>query len=321
MRDEWYVELDGAAAGPHDRQVLVQMRHAGRIHASSLVWRAGFADWQRYADAGLNEPPAMPPSITAVPADAEPPTAIADAAPAFDVPADDAPLIDVAFEHENLMRRVIADRHGSGHQGKVIEGLPRHAPPLEVEDDGWQWVQPAPWRRYLARMLDISLLGMFTWMILGVVAAATNIETFEILFHTNGLMKVPLLSSVVVVASLIPVQALLIGISGTTLGKWIFGVRITRRDGRAIGFRDALIRELSVFGLGVACGVPGLNLIAALIAYNVLSKTGCTQWDRGRDWVVTQREPGDVQNLMFVLGVAAFFAVGAMVRHFQELAK
>jgi uncharacterized RDD family membrane protein YckC len=321
VREEWYVELDGAAAGPHDRQVLVQMRHAGRIHANTLVWRAGFAEWQQYADAGFNEPPVFPPPIAVVSAQAELPPAITDAARAFDMPADHAPPINSAFEHENLMRRVIADRNRGRHQDETIKDLPPEAPRLEVEDDGWQWVGPAPWRRYLARMLDISVLGMFTWMIFGVVAAATNIETFEILFHTNGLMKVPLLSSVVVVASLIPVQALLIGVSGMTIGKWIFGVRVTRRDGRAIGFRDALIRELNVFGLGVACGVPGLNLIAGLIAYNVLSKTGCTQWDRGRDWVVTQREPGDIQNMMFVLGLAAFFVVGVIVRYFQELAK
>jgi uncharacterized RDD family membrane protein YckC len=325
MQEEWYVELAGAADGPHDRRTLLDMRGDGRINAATLVWRAGFADWQRYADAGLHElsvpPPLTQPVATVSSVAADRSASNPDAALTFDLAADEAPPIDSAFERENLMRRVIAERYANRSRTESIEGLPAYAPPLEVEDDGWQWVQPAPWRRYLARMLDVSLLGIFTWMVVGIIAAATDVDMFNTLFHTNGLMKVPLLSSVVVVGSLIPVQALLIGTSGTTIGKWIFGIRITRRDGSAIGFRDALVRELSVYGWGMACGVPLLSLIASLIAYNVLSKTHCTQWDRGKDWVVTQREPSDTQVGMFVLGVVALAAVGALVRSLQEMAQ
>jgi uncharacterized RDD family membrane protein YckC len=325
MREEWYVELDGAMSGPHNRWAMLQMHDGGRIAASTPVRCAGTTKWMPYIDAGLDERSPPPLSTrhlaSAMSAGAGLSATVPDTALAFDLSADEVPQIDSEFGREDVMRRVTAERNATRRHISIIDGVPSYAPPLQVEDDGWQWVEPAPWRRYLARMLDVSLLGMVTWAVFGIIAAATSVQFFETLFRAGGLMKMPLLSSVVVMASLIPVQALLIGTSGTTIGKWIFGVRITRRDGSAIGLRAALLRELSVFGLGVACGVPILTWVTALIAYNVLSKTGCTQWDRGKDWIVTQREPGDTQTGMFILGVVVLFVVVLLVQYFRTVAK
>jgi uncharacterized RDD family membrane protein YckC len=286
MQEEWYVELDGEANGPHERTAIVQLRQIGRIGAHTLVWRAGLADWQAYADAGLEAPRDPPP-----------------------LPA------PVVAEPQDALRRIIAQRNGGGDHADTAKSLPPKAPRLEVEDDGWQSTAPAPWRRYFARVLDIFLLGTFTWMMFTLISASTNQALFAALFRHGGLMGVPYLSNVVLIASLIPVQALLIGTSGTTLGKWIFGVRITRRDGSAIGLGAALGREVSVFCLGMLCGVPLLAFIPIFISYRVLTRTGATSWDRGKEWVVTQREPGDRQTAMFILGVLLLVVGGAILGH------
>jgi uncharacterized RDD family membrane protein YckC len=308
MQEEWYVELEGEASGPHGRGAVLQMRDAGRIDAASLVWRAGFAEWVRYADAGFELWPVLQHTPSAF-----------DDSPAFDVPTDEAPPTEAELNHESTMRRAIALRNAVRGHAELADNAPVHAPRLEVEDDGWQWIRPAPWRRYLARVLDMFLLGWFTWMVLGIVLAAVNRELFGILFTHGGLMSIRMLSSVIVWASLIPVQALLIGTSGTTLGKWIFGVRITKRDGSAIGIRAAMAREASVFGVGMFGGAPVLAFVPMLIAYRVLTETGSTQWDRGKDWVVTQREPGDVQTGMFVLGMVVLFAMGTLIGHYEVM--
>jgi uncharacterized RDD family membrane protein YckC len=319
MQEEWYVELEGVASGPHERQDLRQMRDAGQISTASLVWRQGFADWMRYAEAGLEAAQIPPRMSSRLPSEPEQAPVGSDAALAFDLPAGEAPRTDIERDHENSMRRMMVQRNAARGHADFVPGLPAHAPRLEVEDDGWQWTAPAPWRRYLARTLDILMLGWFTWMVLGIVLLSANRALFSMLFTHGGVMSIRALSSVLVSASLIPVQALLIGTSGTTIGKWIFGVRITRRDGSAIGFRAALAREASVFGIGMAGGIPLVAFIPVFVAYQVLTQTGSTQWDRGKDWVVTQREPGDVQTWMFMLGLALLCFVGTLIRHYEVM--
>ncbi|MBE1160515.1 RDD family protein [Dyella acidiphila] len=274
MREEWYVELDGAAHGPHQRQSVLALRGAGRLNTDTLVWREGLPDWIRYAEAGLEQPP-LPPVLP------NPPV----------VPERGYTALD------------------------TLDDAAAHAPKLDVEDDGWQWTGPSPWRRYLARSLDMFLLGGITWLAVLLTAAVANKAMFETVFTHRGLMGFPVFASMAVMASLIPAQALLVGLSGTTIGKWIFGIRITRRDGSAIGMRAALVRELSVYGLGTACGIPFLAFIPLIIAYHVLMRTGTTQWDRGQDWVVTQRAPGERQNAMFVLGLLLLITLVNLLRH------
>jgi uncharacterized RDD family membrane protein YckC len=319
MQEEWYVELEGVASGPHARQDLWQMRDAGKISVASLVWRQGFADWMRYAEAGLEAKQIPLGTSSGFPSEPEQSLGRSDAALVFELPTGGAPRTDTERDHENNMRRMMTQRNAARGHADFVPGLPAHAPRLEVEDDGWQWTAPAPWRRYLARTLDILMLGWFTWMVLGIVLLSANRALFSMLFTHGGVMNIRALSSVIVSASLIPVQALLIGTSGTTIGKWIFGVRITRRDGRAIGFRAALAREASVFGFGMAGGIPLVAFVPIFIAYQVLTRTGSTQWDRGKDWVVTQREPGDAQTWMFALGLAALIFVGTLIRHYEVL--
>jgi uncharacterized RDD family membrane protein YckC len=321
MQEEWYVELAGAPSGPHERLVVTQMRQAGRITPACLVWRTGFADWVRYADAGLEEQ-AVPPRPAPLPPPQPnrlPLTTEADALPDFELASSDAPLIQADLDHQNAMRHAMTQRNVARGHASVIDDLPVRAPRLEVEDDGWQWTGPAPWRRYLARTLDMFLLGSFTWMVISILLAVMSKDLFETFFTRGGLMSFQVLASAVVMASLIPVQAILVGTSGTTIGKWIFGVRVTRRDGSAIGIRAALAREASVLGIGMACGVPLVAFIPIFIAYQVLTQTGTTQWDRGKDWVVTYREPGDGQSAMFILGVLLLVAMGNAVKYFEAM--
>ena len=75
------------------------------------------------------------------------------------------------------------------------------------------------------------------------------------------------------------VNTLLIGSTGSTVGKWIYGVRVTRADRKRIGFRLALKREFFVLVRGIALGIPLLNLFAMLNCYNYLAEHSTTRWD------------------------------------------
>lgn len=323
MQEEWYVEIEGTRTGPHSRQFVENLRKAGHIGEGSRVWREGIADGVPYSQAGLNSrlfddvsdaPAASRLSPFSRPGH-EPKTMYAWNLSAHDTgPAHTSPDRD-----EQTLREIFAQRYRPGHAdaARSDSGLPS-MPPLEVEDDGWQWIKPAPWRRYLARTLDVLTLGSLVWMSITLIVASLSKSAFEILFAHGGVASMPLVISVVTMACLVPLHALLIGTCGMTLGKWLFGVRITRRNGNAMGIRAAMRRELHVFGSGLAAGIPLLAFFTMLIAYNVLSKTSVATWDRDRDWVVTQREPGHVQTAMCAFGVCLWILLLAWLTYLRK---
>lgn len=189
---------------------------------------------------------------------------------------------------------------------RTVDEIPG-APRLEVSDEGWQVITPAPWRRYLARQLDIMLLGTLAWMCLAFVVAAISGELFDRLFApeiVDNMIVSLLLTNVVVV----PILAVVIGLTGTSPGKWVFGVRVTRRDGRPIGLVAGLRRELHVYVRGLGMAIPLVSLFTLVTSYTYLETNRVAAWDRGEPWVVTHRPDGTLQVVLFVIGLAVVVA-------------
>jgi hypothetical protein len=289
MGNAWYIAVDGATDGPHPAEAVQHLRAQGRISDDTPVWCEGMADWIAYAESGLNVP-----SLLAVEPNAATGSSarIAPAWPDFDQ---------------------LADLLG------VEESPSVRTPRLIVEDDGWQSTRATPWRRYFARMFDTVVLGAVIWFVLGFVFAASSTRLYEAFFGVHGLAKSTLVSTVLTFLLIAPVEALMIGVSGTTIGKWIFGVRVTRPDGRAIGLLGAGRREASVLLGGLGLGIPLVSLVTMIVGYRTLADTGSASWDSGEPWVVTYREPGTLQMVLFTAGVVlwliALILVHAIAAH------
>lgn len=182
--------------------------------------------------------------------------------------------------------------------------LPRIGPRLEVFDDGWQSTEPAPWRRYCARIFDITTLGAVGWEVIGLA-----IGTLAPALHTrlfDGALA-PLLALVTLPLLVIPLSALLLGTTGSTPGKWLFGTRITRRDGGAPGVGAMLRRELHAWVVGLGMGLPLVSLVTLLVARTRLVETHCTAWDAHQPWVVTHRPTGPTQWLLAITAFGVWF--------------
>lgn len=85
-----------------------------------------------------------------------------------------------------------------------------------------------PWRRYFARMLDLSIYGLF-WTAL-----------MTLVLHVNLLDRAPILEWIDSLAALLMMlflEPLWLRLWGTTPGKALFGLRIEREDGRRGVFR------------------------------------------------------------------------------------
>lgn len=201
----------------------------------------------------------------------------------------------------------VADKFGDTH---AVGGSPR----LVVEDDGWQDSGPAPWSRYFARGVDTLVIGIVLWMIVGIVLEAMDPATAHRMAGAGGLFHNRLFSSVMTFVMVIPVQALLLGLTGTTVGKWLFGVRITRQDGKPIGVMCALNRELEVFLKGVGLGIPVVAFFTQIVGYRTLVSEGQASWDVHRAWVVTHRPPGGAATVFFVIGLVLWIGTIAYIQ-------
>lgn len=54
--EEWYYAQEGKQVGPVSREEMQQLIYAKRIHAKTLVWKQGMADWQELGNLGAEKP-------------------------------------------------------------------------------------------------------------------------------------------------------------------------------------------------------------------------------------------------------------------------
>lgn len=180
------------------------------------------------------------------------------------------------------------------------------APPTAAE---WTDVAPHPARRLAARVLDYLLLGGLLWALLlwavrwRAPSLAEHLPIFDGWAGSS-------LRAMLTLLLLVPVQGLLLGLTGFTPGKWVFGVRVKRRGGLGVGL--ALQREARVWWRGLGAGVPVVCLFTLYNAMRRLEQEGAATWDKALDLRVTYREEGLLSEALMALVGAALAVVWFM---------
>jgi uncharacterized RDD family membrane protein YckC len=187
-----------------------------------------------------------------------------------------------------------------------------------LDTKGWVTSPPAPWRRYGARMLDTIANGYSGAIVLGYVwgsFAPYSAERFFALFDTP-LGRIGDIIFTYVIAGL--VGGFVIGLTGTSLGKAIFGIRVVNPSLQTIGVGNGIKREFVVWGQGMGLGIPIVSLITMLVAYASLRRDGAARWDLGHN-VVLYRPRGTFQTVLNVLGVVLILLAFRIVRDIEKL--
>lgn len=184
---------------------------------------------------------------------------------------------------------------------------PQLPPPLPPKGS-WTDRSPHPWRRYLARMFDTLVTGSVTWIAISMVmfvVAPFQAERFFALFKgpVGGI-----LDAMLTLVAVIPGNALMIGLTGVSVGKWLFGVKVVRPDGRPIGFLAAFGRELQVWFNGLFFGAPFISLFTLIGSYSQLKEAKVAAWDPPRRRVVLHRPMNALQVCLILLAVPALIA-------------
>lgn len=168
----------------------------------------------------------------------------------------------------------------------------------------WRATPSRPWRRYLARFLDYIVVGSVVFFILGIALFLISEPIYyEFVRIVSPQFWMGMWNTFFTVLLTTLVLALLIGLTGYTPGKWIFGVKVVADDGRPIGVVAGLRRELTLWVTGLAAGLPLISYLAAIFSYRQLTGTRPAFWDRQVGSKVIYRPAGRRQTLLMVLGL------------------
>lgn len=166
---------------------------------------------------------------------------------------------------------------------------------------------PQPFMRLFARVFDYGIWGLVLFGLLGLVqrlgpAAA---QFAEVVAH-------PLLAPVIITASWMPIEALLLAQAQTTPGRWLLCVYLHYQVSNPYApeelrftFDAAIGRALDVWWRGCAAGLPILSMLHVARAREHIARSGETPWDSERDCLVTHGPVGTLSLVSLGIGMSA----------------
>ena len=281
---EWYFLQGTKEAGPFTRDQILSLFSSGAISEETHLWRPGYSDWRPLS--------AFSEFVT------EPPR------PRYEDKQRRRGRSLAAPRQSELP----AQHNGGGHE----------APPLNHPR---QWVDagPHPWRRYFARFLDNVFWGVLLLFLLGFGVAVISEPMAEqlaaLLYGPAG----QLIGFALMIVLITFANAVMIGLTGGNLGKWLFGVCILDESDRPIGIVRSFKREGRVLFHGLGLGIPIVTLVTMIIAYQRLKQDGATSWDQALAVKVVQRRNGFAQFAGAVLGVILLIAITGLALWINRL--
>ena len=135
-----------------------------------------------------------------------------------------------------------------------------------------------PWRRYFARMFDIYLFVLFFFLFLGIAFPkmfAGSDKSFDALYSILGMGVYAIF------------EGFCLNIFGTSLGKRLYGIKLTRDDEDGFTLGVSFKRSFAVWARGLGIGIPIVALITLIVAYRTLMSEKQTSWDRDFQCITT----------------------------------
>lgn len=270
MSDAWYVaEPEGDISGPYAFQDLLRAAAARLFAANAQVWHVDFGEWQplaRHVASISHAPPSSVPPREVMKPTVQPkapkPTGPERAAkpPPLTGPKPKVAAKDRA-QLEALLRQADAKKAVSDAL------LTQNA---QTSTRRLAWVA----KRLAARYIDVMSLGLFgagAWWAATEGAKGPESQTLPELW-----MLLFMACAVWFVA-----ESLLVGLFGTTPGKYLLGLRIRDERNDAPGLARAFGRSFHLYARGLAFGLLFLTPFAIFIAGAQTLNKGEAPWDRG----------------------------------------
>lgn len=175
-------------------------------------------------------------------------------------------------------------------------------------DSTWVLSPIAPWRRYFARMFDLTVFGLIGWVLVGYAwYSIAPLQADNFLNQLN-----PTVDAILTICLGSLVSGLVLGFVGTTPGKSIFGVRVKTLKGKSIGVANGIARDFTIFIKGLGLGIPLISLITLVLSYRHLKEHKVMSWDAGQ-FTVTYKRNNGAQIAMTIAGIILYIVIIGLV--------
>lgn len=165
-----------------------------------------------------------------------------------------------------------------------------------------------PWRRYFARLLDVLLMGTTFYFVLAIFFPKVCQEVLSIVGENKAL---DLMLTGFFAMLLNPI---LISLTGTTLGKYIFGIRVQLENSEKLSLLTALKREFLVYMKGLAFCIPLVNIFTLASSHSRLQNQGKTSWDEALNCDIIYRENNLKQKILNITGIVLYILLVLALR-------
>ena len=129
----------------------------------------------------------------------------------------------------------------------------------------------APWRRFFARSFDLSVYSVI-WNTFLTLAVNLHLESRTGLSWTLA----ELIASACLMFLMEPA---LLTLTGTTPGKFLFGIHVSGTDGARLPYGMAFARTWGVFGKGMGYFIPGYQLFRQYRSYKECKNGEMLYWE------------------------------------------
>ena len=180
-------------------------------------------------------------------------------------------------------------------------------PDLAAKEEGKSQIF-YPWRRFLARTIDLLIYDVLWSCILAFV------------FHVNLAVRSgwgSLFDSFVIVGIMLVVEPIWLHFFATTPGKAIFGLKITSPAGRKLLYLEGLERTWGVIRYGMGYNIPIYILFRFWKSYKLCKEEVIQPWDEGI--IYTLKDTKWYRSLIWVGAFAGIFALFPTITYIQEL--
>ena len=187
-------------------------------------------------------------------------------------------LIQCQAVCEQMCRDHVAyDTFDAQHYLDLMD-MTRHPAPPELEADTVQKVT-APWRRFFAREIDITLYSLI-WSAFGTLVIGANINNEALMDASISFLILSTIGSILVTnIAFLLAEPLFLKFTGTTPGKFCFGLRVTADGGKRLTYREALRRTWDVLRKGYGFYIPIYQIIRMYKSYKACTNEEVLYWE------------------------------------------
>lgn len=165
-----------------------------------------------------------------------------------------------------------------------------------------------PWRRYFARMLDMSVYDILLSFFL-VAAFNINISARSTLEN--------LIDVFITLLIMLFAEPLLLRLFGTTPGKAIFGIRVTGPDGMRLSYARGLKRTWGVIGAGMGYNIPIYNLVKLSGSHRLCSEMKTQPWDENISSTI--KDTKWYRGVIYILAALIMLALSVTIMQAQNI--